>query len=118
MPVQNPNRLRAGMAFNGRRTTTALAPRSAVGTFFDGFQDSISFGFGDQLKAGLGAAYDAYNGQSGMAAYWRRIRAQHEQDRIDAEQRAAARNWGKGVGTALQLLGAGPIGGLVRGGRV
>lgn len=116
MPLQNKAQSRAGMAFSRRPSMAGPTPRSTVGSFFDGLQDNLTLGGGDQLKAVVGALYDAYKGKPGMAAYWRRINAEHQQDRLDLERHPTARNWGKGAGTALQFIASGPLGSAVRGG--
>lgn len=116
MPLQTLARPRAGMAFSGRPPMPRPAPRSSVGAFLDGFQDDLTFGLGDQFKAGTGALYDAYNGIPVSQAYWRRIGAEHDLDRLDSQQQGTARSWGKGVGTALQLAAGGGLGAMARGG--
>ncbi len=113
MPFQG--RSRSGMAFSGPRPGPPPS-RSTAGASIDGFQDSFTFGLGDQIKAGFGTLSDVIHGQSAGEAYRRRIAAQHAYDRMDAQQHPTARGWGKGAGAALQLATSGPLGAIARGG--
>lgn len=83
-----------------------------------GASDALTFGLGDHVSAGLGAAIDWTGGEDPRDAYARRIAAERASDLYDAQHYGAARLTGQVVGTGAQLMIFAPAAGVSGGVRV
>jgi len=83
-----------------------------------GASDAFTFGLGDHLSAGVGAAVDWAGGEDPRTAYGRRIAAERASDQYDAQHYGAARLTGQIVGTGAQLMLFAPAAGVSGGVRI